>query len=34
MSIEFELMDWEGVCDVSVGKWRLAHHQWQIQLGG
>ena len=31
--IEFELMDWEGGCDVSNGKWRLAYHQWQISLG-
>ena len=23
MGIEFELMDWEGGCDVSGGKWRV-----------
>ena len=30
MSIEFELMDWEGGCDDSGGKWRLAYPQWRI----
>jgi len=24
MGIEFELMDWEGGCDVSGGKWRIS----------